>query len=335
MQCVCVTVCLRYALESDAVRPLRTPRSPMDRACKAPLMTLGEEELARHLLLQTLPRDVAVRKIIIQKLRYRDEDLCTIVSEGVDPLFAAIEVRSAVEVKAKKHKKDKKAHHDRDFLHLLPKSAATAGGHPGPSAASGLGQDHVGCADIDIDIEALCLEDLTMPANELINDLFGVLEDDVARTLEEAAAAMAAEMQEEEEDESAESEADNASTSSSDGTPAPPAPPADSAAASDAAPADAAEDRFAHLPIRELAPWRFVFRVGSGAGFIHQISVTSLKATCQGRKHKSCVWWLSNVHDVGKAEQDLAAWIADASPDRAGHQEAARLLNMAYGMQAK
>ena len=86
MQCVCVTVCLRYALESDAVRPLRTPRSPMDRACKAPLMTLGEEELARHLLLQTLPRDVAVRKIIIQRLRYRDEDLCTIVSEGVDPL---------------------------------------------------------------------------------------------------------------------------------------------------------------------------------------------------------------------------------------------------------
>ena len=81
---VCVSLCVYgtpYALESDAVRPLRTPRSPMDRACKAALMTLGEEELARHLLLQTLPRDVAVRKIIIQKLRYRDEDLCTIVSE--------------------------------------------------------------------------------------------------------------------------------------------------------------------------------------------------------------------------------------------------------------
>jgi hypothetical protein len=115
-------------------------------------MTLGEEELARHRLLQTLPRDVAVRNIIIQKLRYRDEDLCTIVTEGVDPLFfAAIDARSAVEVKAKKHKKDKKAHHDRGFLSLLPKSAATStsGGHPGPSAASGPGQDHVGCVDIE------------------------------------------------------------------------------------------------------------------------------------------------------------------------------------------
>ena len=63
--------------------------------------------------------------------------------------------------------------------------------------------------------------------------------------------------------------------------------------------------------------------------------MASLKATCQGRKHKSCVRWLPNVHEVGKAEQDLAAWIADASPDRAGHQEAARLPKMAYDMKVQ
>jgi hypothetical protein len=110
-----------------------------------------------------------------------------------------------------------------------------------------------------------------MPANELIKDLFGVWEDDVARTLEEAVGAMVAEMHEEE-DESAEPEADNGSTYSSDG--APRAPLADSAAASAAAPADAAEDRFAHLPIRELASWRCVLRAGGGVGVIHQISLT-------------------------------------------------------------
>ena len=76
-------------------------------------------------------------------------------------------------------------------------------------------------------------------------------------------------------------------------------------------------------------------QLGPSYGIIHQISLPLLKSACQGRKHKSCVCWLSNVQDVGKAEQDLAAWIADASPDRAGHQEAARLLNMAEGTKVK
>ena len=69
-------------------------------------------------------------------------------------------------------------------------------------------------------------------------------------------------------------------------------------------------------------------------GILHQISPSSVKATC--RSHPKCVCWLSRITDVLTTESDLVGWLhAGLSSSAAGHSALARNLKIQYGMRIR
>lgn len=84
---------LEYAVE-PLRRPLKQPRSPMDRLRLGRLRAVTEQELARHLMLEVFapagPLETSVQKVVIRKLLFHDRCLRRVTTAGFDTAFEAV-----------------------------------------------------------------------------------------------------------------------------------------------------------------------------------------------------------------------------------------------------
>jgi hypothetical protein len=353
---------LRYSRE-PFVAPETKPRSPFSRASFGALGAFAEDELANFIVHDVLRAGVGAStvpgQVLIKRLRYSDVDLQHVRLEGECPSFCPIRVKAneSLMLGRRSGKRAPGPAHHGDLISQMEATAKSNATYAkrartsetkrsAPSVASAAPAQN---ASDFVKMLGVQPGDLHLSSAEVEATYGGVLEAADAADIFEATSMWEKEVQAEEgeqwpsfqdalsegsETELEPGEPDGLTTSVAAGGAS-----SSSAAGPAVAPSNPKEWQWQGLGLHQISPWRYRDLHGSRQGqevaVLHQVSPTSLKATCKyhtcGRSR--CVLWLSNVKDAAATERDLVHWIAAGREVPVSrHQELARDVKLRYGM---
>ena len=337
--------------------PERKPRSPFSRARLGALQAFVEDELANfmvHGILHTGFGTTVPEQIVIKRLRYSDVDLQHVFLEGECPSFCPIRVKAndSLMLCRRSMKAPGFAHHG-DLISQMEasaksnatstkrvrtsetKRAAPSVGSAAPAQQASYFLKMLGVQPGDLHISSAEVE--ATYGGDLAADLFQAT--DLWETVipaEEVERWPPCQPDAPSEDSDGELEPgkpDGGITSVAGGA------SSSSAAAPAVAPPIPKEWQWRELGLHQVSRWHYRDLHGNHKGrevaVLHQVSPSSLKATCKchtcGRSR--CVLWLSNVTDAAATECDLVHWIAAGREvPHSRHQELARDVKLRYGM---